>query len=47
MLRVLTNSEASLLTLSKADERTPFPAENKRTQDAQAEMIFPDGRNFK
>jgi error-prone DNA polymerase len=53
MLRVLTSTESDntpLLTLSRADERTPFPSENKRTQvreNAKAEMIFPDGRNFK
>lgn len=46
-----TESDQSLLTLSRADEKdgTPFQAENKRAQVrtvVQAE-IFPAGRNFK
>jgi len=38
-----------LLTLSRADERGPFPAENKRTQVRKNDQteIFPKGRNFK
>lgn len=49
MLRALTDKEFNN-KLSRADERTPFPSENKRTQvrkDGKAEIVFPDGRNFK
>jgi error-prone DNA polymerase len=45
-----TNQEnLPLLTLSRGDEKNPFPAENKRTQvreNTQADA-FPKARNFK
>ncbi|KQM69234.1 DNA polymerase [Pedobacter sp. Leaf216] len=52
MLKGLTDAgqeELPLLTLSRADERSPFPAENKRTQKReQADgTVFPPARNFK
>jgi error-prone DNA polymerase len=52
LLRGLTvaNSEnLPLLTLSRADEKAPFPAENKRTQlrENVEEDVFGKGRNFK
>jgi len=54
LLRTLTTSKATeslpVLTLSRADEKNPFPAENKRTQirkNVQEEEIFPKARNFK
>lgn len=52
MLKGLTDSgqeELPLLTLSRSDERAPFPAENKRTQKReQADGgVFPAARNFK
>lgn len=38
-----------LLTLSRSDERSPFPVTNKRTQvrETVQEEIFPKARNFK
>ncbi|WP_207425179.1 error-prone DNA polymerase [Pedobacter sp. SYSU D00535] len=48
-LSVTENEHLPLLTLSRADEKTPFPAENKRTQvreNAQPE-VFPKARNFR
>jgi error-prone DNA polymerase len=48
-LTPLQNEDLPLLTLSRGDEKTPFPSENKRSQvrvNAQPE-IFPAGRNFK
>lgn len=52
LLRQLTaprEEDPSVLTLSRADERTPFPAENKRTQvrETVQQEVFPKGRNFK
>jgi error-prone DNA polymerase len=54
MLSKLTekeNEDLPLLTLSRADERSPFPAENKRTQVRKEKQdensVFPSGRNFK
>lgn len=52
MLRGLTPKEKEdlpLLTLSRSDERSPFPTENKRTQvRLQAEeAAIPPARNFK
>jgi error-prone DNA polymerase len=52
LLRGLTieeNDNLPLLTLSRADERTPFPAENKRTQVRKNvnDEVFPKARNFK
>ncbi|MEJ5961825.1 error-prone DNA polymerase [Pedobacter immunditicola] len=52
LLRGLTieeNENLPLLTLSRADERTPFPAENKRTQVRKNvnDEVFPNARNFK
>ena len=52
LLRGLTIAESEnlpLLTLSRADEKTPFPAENKRTQvrESVEEGVFGKGRNFK
>lgn len=52
LLKGLTDAgqeELPLLTLSRSDERAPFPAENKRTQKReQADgTVFPPARNFK
>lgn len=52
LLRGLTveeNENLPLLTLSPADERTPFPTENKRTQVRKNvnDEVFPKARNFK
>ncbi|MFC3560290.1 error-prone DNA polymerase [Pedobacter jamesrossensis] len=54
MLKKLTekeNEDLPLLTLSRADERNPFPTENKRTQVRKEESdkgtVFPPARNFK
>jgi len=52
MLKGLTDAgqeELPLLTLSRADERSPFPAENKRTQKREQPdgTVFPAARNFK
>lgn len=52
MLRGLTQEEKEdlpLLTLSRSDERSPFPTENKRTQVRQQaeEVAIPPARNFK
>jgi len=52
LLRDLTatpNDDLPLLTLSRADERSPFPVENKRTQVRTAvdKEVFPPARNFK
>jgi len=52
MLRSLTKTEKEelpLLTLSRADERTPFPAQNKRTQirEDASEKAIPEARNFR
>ncbi|WP_025145484.1 error-prone DNA polymerase [Pedobacter jeongneungensis] len=52
MLKGLTDTgqeELPLLTLSRADERSPFPAENKRTQKREQMdgAVFPAARNFK
>lgn len=48
-LTIMENNNQPVLTLSRADERTPFPAENKRTQVRQnvQEEVFPKARNFK
>ena len=48
-LTVAENENLPLLTLSRADEKSPFPAENKRTQvrEIVEEGIFGKGRNFK
>ena len=52
LLRGLTTTENEnqpLLTLSRSDEKSPYPAENKRTQTREelATDIFPKARNFK
>lgn len=52
LLRDLTatpNDDLPLLTLSRADERSPFPVENKRTQVRTMvdKEVFPPARNFK
>ena len=52
LLRGLTTTENEnqpLLTLSRSDEKSPYPAENKRTQlrEEVATGIFPKARNFK
>jgi len=52
MLRNLTKTEKEelpLLTLSRADERTPFPAQNKKTlvREDASEKAIPEARNFK
>ncbi len=51
MLRNSTNESENLpvLTLSRADERSPFPVKNKRPQIRQfvQEESFPKARNFK
>lgn len=52
LLRGLTltdNENLPVLTLSRADEKSPFPAENKRTQvrETAEKEIFPKARNFK
>jgi error-prone DNA polymerase len=41
--------DVPLLPLSRADERTPFHSENKRTQIRKSDQaaIFPKARNFK
>jgi error-prone DNA polymerase len=43
------NDDLPLLTLSRADERSPFPVENKRTQVRTPvdKEVFPPARNFK
>jgi len=43
------HEELPLLTLSRSDERVPYPTENKRTQKReQADgTVFPPARNFK
>ncbi len=48
-LTVVENDNQPVLTLSRADEKTPFPAENKRSQvrEAVEQEVFPKGRNFK
>jgi len=52
MLGTLTENrgyDLPLLTLSRADERAPFPAENKRTtvRENVEKEIFPPARNFR
>lgn len=52
LLKGLTDTgheELPLLTLSRSDERVPYPTENKRTQKReQADgTVFPPARNFK
>jgi len=52
MLKELTDSgqeELPLLTLSRADERSPFPFENKKTlkREPADGTVFPAARNFK
>jgi error-prone DNA polymerase len=52
LLRAFTvaeNDNQLVLTLSRADEKTPFPAENKRSQVRHAveKEVFPKARNFK
>ena len=52
LLRGLTAPETEnqpLLTLSRTDERAPFPAENKRAQirESVQKEVFPKARNFK
>ncbi|WP_421944290.1 error-prone DNA polymerase [Pedobacter sp.] len=52
LLKGLTDTgqeELPLLTLSRSDERSPYPVENKRTQiREQADgIVFPAARNFK
>jgi len=48
-LTATQEQDLPILTLSRADERAPFPAENKRTQirDSAEGDIFPKARNFK
>ena len=49
LLRHLTassNEELPLLTLSRADEKTIPPGQNKRSQ-VREDKVFPGGRNFK
>ena len=52
LLRHLTvshNDQLPLLTLSRADEKSIPPGQNKRAVagETQQEKIFPGGRNFK
>lgn len=52
LLRGLTVTESDkqpVLTLSRSDEKTPYPAENKRTtiRETVQKSIFPEGRNFR
>ena len=52
LLRGLTATESDeqpVLTLSRADEKTPYPAENKRTtvRESVPASVFPEGRNFR
>jgi error-prone DNA polymerase len=48
-LTVIENDNQPVLTLSRADEKTPFPAENKRSQvrEVVEKEVFPKARNFK
>ena len=49
LLRHLTaahNEELPLLTLSRADEKTIPPGQNKKSQ-VREDKVFPGGRNFK
>ena len=52
LLRKLTsnnNEDLPILTLSRADEKTIPPAQNKRTQirENAQEKVFPEARNFR
>jgi error-prone DNA polymerase len=52
LLRGLTLTETEnlpLLTLARADEKSPFPVENKRSQvrETGKDGVFPKARNFK
>ena len=52
LLRGLTATESDdqpILTLSRADEKTPYQAENKRTtiRETVPKSVFPEGRNFR
>lgn len=48
-LMIIENDNQPVLTLSHLDERTPFPAENKRSQvrEVVEKEVFPKARNFK
>jgi len=48
-LTLAENENLPVLTLSRADEKTPFPAENKKTQirGTAEKEVFPKARNFK
>jgi error-prone DNA polymerase len=48
-LTVIENDNQPVLTLSRADQKTPFPAENKRSQvrEVLEKEVFPKARNFK
>jgi len=52
LLRGLTATETDnqpVLTLSRADEKTPYQTENKRTtvRETIQKSVFPEGRNFR
>ena len=48
-LTTIENENQPLLTLSRADEKSPFPTENKQTQvrETADKEVFPKARNFK